>query len=98
MTIADFLNRFNPEPDSADDEAFDLAVDQAEGALRAGVRLETAEYYAMTAELRAAWIMAGNRILRDGSRTLPNAPRIAIRDEVEDWVDQLAEAAFGRVS
>lgn len=95
MNIATFL-QFDPTPDGADDEAFALACDQAEGALRSGVRLSLAEYRSMTAELRAAWITAGNRIMRDGARDV--APEPTIRDEVEGWVDQLAEAAFGRAS
>jgi len=93
MNITGFL-QLNSNADDADDEAYLLACDQAEGALRAGVRLSLAEYSSMTAELRAAWIEAGNRIIRDSRGTLPEAVGTPIRTEVEGWVDRLSEAMF----
>lgn len=93
MNIEAFL-KLNSNPDSADDEAFALACDQAEGALRAGVRLSLAEYAGMTAELRAAWIVAGNRVLRDGRGIAEDSPETTIRAEVERTVDELAAKAM----
>lgn len=93
MNLIRFLNGFSGDEDRGDAETFAMACDHAEGAIRAGVHLSLAEYRAMTAELRAAWIVAGNRVLRDGTRHV--APGTTIPTSVEDWADQLAETIFG---
>ncbi len=62
-TIANFLENLNKFEDP--DEPDDVVVGHAEAALRAGVRVTLAEYLAMTASLRAAFVIAGNRIMRE---------------------------------
>ena len=95
MNILEFLSGFNVQIDAHadDDEACAFARDHAEGALRAGVRLTLDEYKRMTADLRASWIEAGNRIMRDGARA--HAPTRTERDEVSAWADELSAAIFG---
>lgn len=95
MTIQDFINLpAASDPHSGDEDAFALAVDQAEGALRAGVRLQLDEYARMTPELRAAWIVAGNRIRREAMGLVagPLDPEDEIRREVEGWADRLEQS------
>ena len=94
MNITGFL-KMNTEPDDSDDEAFALACDQAEGAIRSGVHLSLAEYAAMTAELRAAWITAGNRVLRDRDHAEPDP---TLRDWVSEEADRITDAIFGRTA
>lgn len=87
MTIAKFLGDLNKAEDPDEPDA--VVVGHAEAALRAGVRVTLTEYLAMTASLRAAFVIAGNRILRELAP--PAAEPDVAAKALSDWLDGIVE-------